>query len=303
MHSFKLTDDPTVKRLRWAMVGAILFSLINTLAGQPANFWHQPATAIRFDGLSIHSQTNPMFDFFLGLGWQAYLAATLSYCAAAFLLVSLLPRKIALVTIFSFIFGHYFGGSNWLGSRWHFGAEGIVLYGIVLSTIIVLLAFPAIEATDPVIQQLRWAMLAAMALDFAITLLGQPGSYWLHPETANEANHLFRIFLARGWKDYLLFDLAYLSGTFLLVSILPRMTALICIFSFMFGHVMGLSTWMFYRWRMGMEAPATYGIVVSVAVVWLAFANAGKQSRHFRYSLCSRDGQADRDSSAARCGC
>src|SRR5450755_167441 len=65
MHSFKLSDDPTVKRLRWVMVGAILFSLINTLAGQPASFWHQPATAIRFDGLPIHSQTNPMFDFFL----------------------------------------------------------------------------------------------------------------------------------------------------------------------------------------------------------------------------------------------
>jgi len=300
MRSFKLTfrftGDPTVKRLRWVVIGAILFSIANTLAGQPPSFWHAPETAVRFDGLSIHSQTNPMFDFFLGLGWQAYLGATLLYLAAVFLLVSLLPRRAALAAAFSFIFGHYFGASSWLGHRWHFGVEGAVLYAIVLSTVVALLAFPEIEATGPIeatgalVRQLRWVVLAAAALDFAITLLGQPGSYWLHPETANEANDLFRIFLARGWGAYLLFDLLYLLGIFLLVSNLGRLAALVCTFSFLFGHVMGLSTWLFYRWRMGMEGPAIYGAIVSVAIVSLAFADAGKQPMHFRYSLCNCDG-------------
>jgi integral membrane sensor domain MASE1 len=65
------------------------------------------------------------------------------------------------------------------------------------------------------------------------------------------------------------------------VSVLPRMSALICIFAFLFGHVRGLSTWMFYRWRMGMESPVACGVLVSVAIVILAFPSA-RRLRHNR---------------------
>src|ERR1700677_1258800 len=106
--------DQIVQRLRWVMICAIVFSLINTLAGQPESFWHHPETAIRGDGLSIHNETNQTFEFFLGRGWQAYLIANLIYLSGAFLLVSALPRMPALIVIFSFIFGHYFGATNWL---------------------------------------------------------------------------------------------------------------------------------------------------------------------------------------------
>jgi len=303
MSFIRLTDDPIVKRLRWIMAGAMLFSIVNTLAGQPGTFWSDPGSAIRGDGLSIHNPTNHSFEFFLGYGWQAYLAATLAYLAAAFLLVSLLPRKAALVSAFSFVFGHYFGASNWLAVRWHLGAQGFIVYGIVLSTILVLAAFPAVEDTSTAIRRLRWVMLATIALDFTITLLGQPDSYWLHPETVNEANQLFRGFMVRGWTAYLLFDLFYLLGTFVLVSMLPRMTALISIFAFIFGHVLGLSTWLFYRWRLGMEAPVAYGIVVSIAIVWLTFPSAEERPEHLIWSYRDGDRRVTRSSSLRRLQC
>ena len=70
----ELTNDARVKRLRWVMLGVILFSILNTLAGQPASFWANPQTAVRGDGLSIYNATNHTFEFFLGHGWKPYLS-------------------------------------------------------------------------------------------------------------------------------------------------------------------------------------------------------------------------------------
>ena len=121
-------------------------------------------------------------------------------------------------------------------------------------------------------------MLGAMVLDFAMTLLGQPGSFWQHPETMRESNQLVRLFLGQGWTGYFLFDLVDISGAFLLVSILPRTFALICFFAFTLGGFIGASNWFFYTWRMGMEAPVIYGVVLSAVIVWLAFDHGGKMN-------------------------
>jgi hypothetical protein len=279
-----LTHDPIVKRLRWVMLGAMLFSLINTLAGQPESYWHRPETAIRGDGLPIGSSTNRTFEFFLGQGWQAYLVASLAYLLAIFLVVSILPRAAALIAAFSVVFGHYFGASNWLAVRWGLGTQSIVLYGILLSASLAFAAFQDVDKTGPIVRRLRWAMVGAIVLDFALTLLGQPASYWIRPETVNESNQLFRIFMAQGWTGTVLFNLIYISGAFLLVSILPRMTALICIFAFLFGHFNGASTWLFYRWRLGMEAPVAYGILLSAIIVSMAFSR-----RERRINLLDED--------------
>jgi hypothetical protein len=276
MPSIKFTDDGIVKRLRLVMMGVMLFSLINTLAGQPKGFWHAPESGIRGDGLSINNPTNHTFEFFLGHGWHAYLAASLIYFLAAFLLVSLLPRKAALVTAFSLILGHFFGGSNWLAVRWHFGVQGPTLYGIVLSAILVLSALPPMETSDPMVKRLRWVMLGVMLLDFTLTLAGQPGSFWHHPETMRESNQLVRLFLGRGWSGYFLFDLFVISAAFLLVSILPRTIALIGIFSATLGSFIGSSNWFFYDWRMGMEAPVIYGVVLSIIIVSVVFEGRSK---------------------------
>ena len=103
MLSIKLTTDETVKRLRLVMAAAIILSIALTLAGQPAIFWHHAAAAIRGDGLSINNPTNHTFEFFLGSGWLPFILTSLLYLAGAFLLASVLPRKLALVFIFSVI--------------------------------------------------------------------------------------------------------------------------------------------------------------------------------------------------------
>lgn len=267
----KLTSERIVKRLRWVMIGAMLFSMVNTLSGQPESFWHHPETAIRGDGLSIHDKTNHTFEFYLGNGWPAYVGASVVYLSAAFLAVSVLPGMVALITIFSLLFGHFFGACNWLAVRWHLGVQGPIVYGIVLSAAMVFSSFPADGPADPIVKRLRWVVVGTILLDLTLTLLGQPSSYWRHPETVHEANALSRLFLGYGWMAFLLYDLFYAWAAFQLASILPKMIALVCIFAFIFGHFTGASNWFFYEWRMGMQAPLIYGATLSVIIVWLAF--------------------------------
>ena len=252
----------------------MLFSIINTLVGQPESFWQNAETAIRGDGLSIHHKTNHTFEFFLGRGWQAYLCACVVYCAAAFLLVSVLPRTAALIAIFSFIFGHYYGASNWLAVRWHLGMAGGPGYGIAIAVSLVLLLFPTPDSA--IIKRLRWMVVGTILLDGINTLAGQPGSYWQHPETVHEGNRLSYFFLSRGYMYFCVYELAYMAGIFLLVSVLPRTSALVSIFAFIFGHFIGAANWFFYVWRMGMEAPVVYGIILSVMIVRLAFPKVRK---------------------------
>jgi len=281
MPEWKLTCDPIVKRLRWMMLAAMLFSILNTLLGQPKSFWPQPETAIRGDGLSIYNPTNRTFEFFLGHGWRAYVTASFIYLATAFLAVSLLPKMPALIAAFAVIFGHYFGATLWLGSVWHLGWLGFILYAVVLGMMLALWVFPPAHTNDSIGRRLRWVMTAAILFDFIVTLLGQPHSYWLHPETVNEADPFFGFFLLRGWIAGVAFYLVYLCATFLLVSVAPRTTALLCSFALLFGHFSGASSWLFFRWRLGMQAPILYGVLLSTFIVLLVFptVEALKQPR------------------------
>ena len=272
MSLFKFTTDQIVKRLRWIMFGMILFSVANTLAGQPDSYWHHPETAIRGDGLSIYNTTNHTFDFYLGHSWQAYLITSLIYVLGAFLFVSLLPRRAALIAIFSFLFAHFFGATNWLSTRWHFGTNSSSFYGLVLFPIIVFSAFPTTSSsTDQIVKRLYWVMLVPMLCDMIFTLVGQPAGYWLHPEIAHEANPVSRFFLAHGWYAFILMFFIFFLGIFWLVSVLPGRLAFLPIFYFMFVNFVGASCWFYYEWRMGMETPVVFGIILSVLIVLLAF--------------------------------
>jgi hypothetical protein len=133
MAFFKSNADKTVKRLRWVMVGAMLFDKLNTLLGQPSAYWQHPDAA---------NEGDTFFRFFLSRGLPVYLLFSLVYIVAIFLLVSVVPRRCGLVIIFAFIFGHFLGASTWLAYYWHFGVVGPIIYGIVLSVLIVFLAFP-----------------------------------------------------------------------------------------------------------------------------------------------------------------
>jgi hypothetical protein len=272
----QFTDDLIVKRLRWVMLGVMLFSMIATLAGQPRVFWTSPERAIRFDGLSIYDHTNHKFEFFLGHGWEAYLLACAVYFGAAFALVSVLPRRPALIAMFSFIFGHFYGGSNRLAVRWHYGVVGPMAYQFAPAIFLTLAAFPVPENARLAQKRLPWVAVGVLLLDFANTLIGQPHSYWQHPETVHEANALSRMFLLHGWFAFSLYAVAYCFVILWLASALPRTAAVICVFAFVFAGYGGAANWFFYEWRMGMEAPVLLGIALSVAIVLLAFPETQK---------------------------
>jgi hypothetical protein len=132
MALFKPTADKAVKRLRWVMVGAMLFDKLNTLLGQPSSYWQHPATADEGDAF---------FQFFLSRGLPLYLLFSLVYVVVMFLVVSVLPRRPGLIITFAFILCHFLGASTWLAYRWHLGIVGPIIYGIILSVLIVLSAF------------------------------------------------------------------------------------------------------------------------------------------------------------------
>lgn len=133
MMFFKPTTNTTVKRLRWVMVGAILFDKLNTLLGQPGSYWQHPTTADEGDAF---------FHFFLSRGLPVYCLFSLVYILVLFFGVSLIPRRLSLIVIFAFILCHFLGASTWLAYRWHLGVAGPIIYGIILSVFIVVSAFP-----------------------------------------------------------------------------------------------------------------------------------------------------------------
>jgi hypothetical protein len=272
MPSIKLTSDPIVRRLRWVMIGTMLFSMFNTLVGQPEGFWLNPENAIRGDGSRLHRHVNHTFEFFLGYGWQPYVVLCLIYFTLAFLVVSVLPRKAALIAVFSFIFGHYFGGCNWLAVRWHLGFSGVTYYSLILSAAVAFsLSPPPGNSGDQIVRRLRWAIAVVFLFDFLLTSFGQPSSYWHHPEMVHEGNAMLRWFMLKSWVAYFLFDLFYCLGVFLLASFLPSFSAMMVIFGYTFGYFDGAANWLYYEWRLGMEAPVIYGTVLSAIIVFLSF--------------------------------
>ncbi|HWD18244.1 MAG TPA: hypothetical protein VHB20_03115 [Verrucomicrobiae bacterium] len=223
---------------------------------------------MRGDGLGIHHPTNHTFEFLLGAGWLAYLGCSLAYLVAATLLVSIVPRRLALMIALACIFGHYFGASNWLASRWRTGFGGTLGYGTFLSYILGLAISDADDLAGPAAgRRLRWVMMMVIAADFTVTLLGQPASFWPHPETCREGDAVVRVFLSRGWAPFLALTLTYASFMFSLATRLPRTPGLICALSVIFCHFAAVSNWLFYEWRLGMESPVLYGLLLAVAIV------------------------------------
>jgi hypothetical protein len=277
MSFLKFTGDKMVRRLRRLMAALIIFSMANTLAGQSAGYWHNAALAIRGDGLSINNSTNHTFEFFVGSGCIPFAAAALVYLAVMFLLASVLPRKLALVFIFSVIFGHYYGASNWLATRWHLGIAGPSYLGFILAVLIVFAAFPTDEARHTV-KTTRWIMLFAMLTDGMVTLIGQPAGYWHDPSLVYEGNAISKFFLLQGWYAYALEQIVIGLALYRLVAVLSSRWALVISFGFSFMGFIGSSNWFFYNWRFGWPMLVAWGCVLSIGIVFSIFNSKGKRT-------------------------
>ena len=116
-------------------------------------------------------------------------------------------------------------------------------------------------------NKLIWLLVAVVAFDFAVTLLGQPSSYWRDPHTANEGNPAFAWFMVRGTFCYAAFILAYLIGVAVLVRVLPRQIAITTGLVFLLAHYFAASTWLSFHFNLGMSGPIIYAVVLSMVLI------------------------------------
>jgi len=259
-----------VKRLRWTAIVLVAVGAALTLAAQPSRFWSLPKTAIRFDGLPIHNTTNPMFDFFLGHGWLAYLAGVGLYGAIIWLLPTVLPKRLAMVTELAVILGLSYSESNWVVVRWHTGTAGAEFYIAGVALVLTLAVLPVVHDREGEgLRRLCWLMTLTTTVDGAFTLNGQPASYWRDTLTVHEANPLAKFFLETGWWAYAAYIVALIAVPWFLSMRVPRGTGWVIVLGMTLGGLFGGSNWLFYEWRLGLQAPILYSLVLSLMIVWL----------------------------------
>jgi hypothetical protein len=116
-------------------------------------------------------------------------------------------------------------------------------------------------------KKLTWLLVATIGFDFAVTILGQPPSYWHDPRTANEGNPVFAWFMVRGALCYAAFIGAYILGVLVLVRKLPRQAAVTTGLVFLLSHYFAASTWLMFHFNFGMGGPILYAVVLSTALI------------------------------------
>lgn len=114
------------------MAGVILFDMAATFVGQPASYWSNPST--------VH-EGNRLFHWVMSQGYLVALLVDAVYLVGSVFLVSILPWRLGLTLLFALVLGHYFGGSTWLCFRYGLGAQGMVLYGLLVAAALVTVGF------------------------------------------------------------------------------------------------------------------------------------------------------------------
>lgn len=280
-----------VSRLLGTTVILIAAGAVLTLAAQPSTFWSLPQTAVRFDGLAIHSSTNAMFDFFLGRGWTAYLACVFLYAATVWLMIAVLPRKLAMVAEFTVILGLSYCGSNWIIVRWHTGTGGGALYVAGVAIVLVAAVFPSVEDKEPIaLRRLCWVMGLTIAIDGVFTLIGQPASYWQNPARVHESNPMSKFFLEIGWWAFGAYILAQIAVPRLLALRVAPVTGRALALGMALGGFCGGSNWLFYEWRWGLQGPVLYAMLLSIVIVLLVLKpNQGGATPTISWQFFCRD--------------
>lgn len=133
MAKITMTRDPVLRSLRWVMAAVIAVDTTVTIIGQPGGFWK---------GTGEANEGNDLIRIFVEMGPLKFLVSSFLYIMAAFLLVSYLPRRLALAILFAYMLGHYFGASTWLVYSFRFGMTGAVTYAAILAMLISWLGFP-----------------------------------------------------------------------------------------------------------------------------------------------------------------
>ena len=259
----------SVARLSLVATAVIALSCLLTLAGQPASYWHNPGTAIRGDGLSVFSTTNPTFSFWISHGWLPFLLSSILFIAIVNRLIVILPRAMGQLAAIALVFGYTFNNCNWLAVRWHLSfLGGVGACCFAAASLLVWATVTDGEGSSSSLRPFQWLMVLASTLDYACTLIGQPSSYWQNPATVHEGNPMARYFLLHGWEAYTFYMLVfYIVGPLILAGWLSRPASFVVPIAFTIGGYLGASSWFFYEWRMGLETPVLIGCVYSFLIV------------------------------------
>ena len=262
------TQNNLVRRLLGTTLLMIATNAALTLIAQPPSYWRSPQSAIRFDRLPIHSSTNPMFDFFLGHGWHAYLACVTLYATAVWFVMSLLPKKLALIAELTIILGLSYSGSNWVVNHWNTGTGGAMLYVAAVAILLANAVVPSLAPSDRTsLNLLCWLMALTTAIDGIFTLIGQPASYWHNTLTVYEANPISKYSLEHGWWAYAAYILLWIAVPWLIAMRASRLVGWAISIAFALGGLFGGSNWLFYVWRLGLQAPVIYAAILSALIV------------------------------------
>ena len=122
---------------------------------------------------------------------------------------------------------------------------------------------------NPQTRHLRWVMLAVMAVDIALTVIGQPSQYWSHPNTAQEYNRLLAWGMRLGPTVAIAGYACYAAVALALATYLPGRLASIVALTFVLAHFAAGSGWVIYRFLLGLSGLYVYALVVSAALVAL----------------------------------
>ena len=127
----------------------------------------------------------------------------------------------------------------------------------------------ASRTKEAALLKARWLMCATVLVDFTLTLLGQPTSYWADPSTAQEYNKLFKLVMNSGCWLFIAFVFSYIVFWFFFVSYANRAIAYIAFYGLTLGHYFGASSWICYYYKLGVTGPVIYAILIGAALVAL----------------------------------
>ena len=109
-------------------------------------------------------------------------------------------------------------------------------------------------------------MLFAMSFDLAMTLIGQPATYWADPASANEGNPLVRFVMNQGIVLLLVGAALYAAVAIALVTVLPVRLGLPLLLTLTIWHYYGASAWLQHHFHISYGF-LVYGAALSVVLV------------------------------------
>ncbi|MGH7953008.1 MAG: hypothetical protein ACREFE_13985, partial [Limisphaerales bacterium] len=133
--------------------------------------------------------------------------------------------------------------------------------------------------TDIVIRRLRWVVLLVMLADGAITLVGQPPSFWHDSRNTNEIEPVVRFFLARGAIPYIVVGLIYGFGALFIASILPRRLGLTLLFFLLLEHFWGMTSWCIYYFGVSIRLHDAFELCIAALITFSIFKPTPKHDR------------------------